>query len=88
MILYHTQFAHLINEPGFEDQVRYHMTLDGLDQEKYPYMVTKSHPEPEHLRLWLKDQFGHKPHSYVVWKGWIMLQDHADAVSVMLTWCN
>ena len=88
MILYEHRLTHLVNRPGYEQDVRNRMADEGIQHEQYPYLVPKPHPEPEYLRLWLKDQFGHAPDSYKLWHGWILIQNESDGLLVFLTWMD
>lgn len=88
MILRDAHIAHITDRPDYEQSVRHRMAQEGIPEEKYPYLIPKPHPEPEYLRLWLKDQFGHAPDSYKLWNGWILMQSQADSLMVFLTWAN
>ena len=86
MILYEDRLTHLLDRPGYEQDVRARMQKEGIPHEQYPYLVPKPFPEPEYLKLWFKEQFHHAPDSYKLWHGWIMLQHESDCLLVFLTW--
>lgn len=88
MILRDAHIAHIVDKPGYEQSVRHCMAQEGIHHEQYPYLIPKPHPEPEYLRLWLKDQFHHAPDSYKLWNGWILMQHESDGVQVFLAWMN
>jgi hypothetical protein len=86
MILYEDRLTHILDRPGYEQDVRARMEKEGINHEQCPYLVPKPFPEPEYMRLWFKEQFGHASDSYKLWHGWIMLKHESDGLLVFLTW--
>lgn len=86
MILNLSPHHHLAKDKDFEQRVRIRLQQAGIQEHEFPCLVVKPYPEPEYMRLWLREQHGENCTTYLLWQGWVLFQNEADAIAFTLTY--